>query len=62
MGGVVYYGIFASGEKQSWAEPRERQPLLDSAQHEDDTPDVFMQSVMLDEESTEKWIFVTIDA
>lgn len=62
LGGVVYYGIFASGEKQSWAEPRERQPLLDSAQHEDDTQYVFMQSVMLDEESTEKWIFVTIDA
>ncbi|KAJ8304790.1 hypothetical protein KUTeg_018373 [Tegillarca granosa] len=60
MGGVVYYGIFASGEKQSWAETRERQPLLHAAA-EDDTQDLFTQSVMLDEESTEKWIFVTMD-
>ncbi|KAH1181246.1 hypothetical protein KIL84_002180 [Mauremys mutica] len=38
-GGVVFYGIFASGEKQPWAEPEETSPEKCGFIHEDELAD-----------------------
>uniref|UniRef100_A0A8C0G0G8 Vesicular glutamate transporter 1 n=1 Tax=Chelonoidis abingdonii TaxID=106734 RepID=A0A8C0G0G8_CHEAB len=38
-GGVVFYGIFASGEKQPWAEPEETNPEKCGFIHEDELAD-----------------------
>jgi ACS family sodium-dependent inorganic phosphate cotransporter-like MFS transporter 6/7/8 len=29
FGGVIFYGIFASGEKQPWADPKEEENNVD---------------------------------
>jgi ACS family sodium-dependent inorganic phosphate cotransporter-like MFS transporter 6/7/8 len=36
FGGVIFYGIFASGEKQPWADPKEESELKDIEQKGED--------------------------
>jgi hypothetical protein len=37
FGGVIFYGMFASGEKQPWAEPSPPPPIIDNSSTSNET-------------------------
>jgi len=37
FGGVIFYGMFASGEKQPWAEPSPPPPIIDNSSISNET-------------------------
>uniref|UniRef100_K1PP83 Vesicular glutamate transporter 1 n=1 Tax=Magallana gigas TaxID=29159 RepID=K1PP83_MAGGI len=54
LAGVLFYGIFASGERQPWAEPTETRPLLAPV---DSVPE-FSRNVLEEDVGDSKFIYI----